>query len=140
VSRGGEYSSNAQQSNEIVAEQGNYATSEAECAGATLAEQCKNLQGGTASSGTKLAQRVHHQFQPHHIAICVCTYRRPKLLKRCLDSLAAQIISPDIALEIVVIDNEPELTRRSSESGTCAPLVGSLRGIRPDRIDLNDAC
>jgi succinoglycan biosynthesis protein ExoM len=44
----------------------------------------------------------------NHVAICVCTYRRPKLLQRCLDSLGTQIVSPDIALEIVVIDNEQE--------------------------------
>jgi succinoglycan biosynthesis protein ExoM len=43
-----------------------------------------------------------------HVAACVCTCKRPKLLKRCLDSLAAQMLAPGIALEIVVIDNEPE--------------------------------
>jgi succinoglycan biosynthesis protein ExoM len=43
-----------------------------------------------------------------HVAVCVCTCKRPKLLRQCLDSLAALVAPPSLALEIVVIDNEPE--------------------------------
>jgi succinoglycan biosynthesis protein ExoM len=61
------------------------------------------------------------------VAICVCTCRRPKLLQRCLDSLGAQLVSPDIALEIVIIDNEPEPNNFQAvidfQAGCCFPVL-----------------
>ena len=41
------------------------------------------------------------------ICIGVCTFRRPKMLTDCLESLMLQIAPTDIWPEIVVIDNEP---------------------------------
>jgi succinoglycan biosynthesis protein ExoM len=40
------------------------------------------------------------------IAICVCTCKRPKMLRECLDSLASQASPKNVIIEIVVIDNE----------------------------------
>jgi succinoglycan biosynthesis protein ExoM len=42
------------------------------------------------------------------VAICVCTFRRPVMLRACLNSLARQQVGPDLIVSIVVVDNEPE--------------------------------
>ena len=52
--------------------------------------------------------------QPEIVTMCVCTHRRPKMLRACLESLAAQIIPADIAPQIVVIDNESEPNNRAN--------------------------
>ena len=41
-----------------------------------------------------------------YIVVGVCTCRRPKMLMKCLESLAEQIVAPSIVMEIVVVDNE----------------------------------
>jgi succinoglycan biosynthesis protein ExoM len=51
------------------------------------------------------------------VVVGVCTFRRPKMLRVCLDSLAAQVAPPDIALSIVVVDNEPEPNNRGVVEG-----------------------
>jgi glycosyltransferase involved in cell wall biosynthesis len=40
------------------------------------------------------------------ISICICTYKRPILLARLLDSLSRQAVSSEFYFEIVVIDND----------------------------------
>lgn len=40
-----------------------------------------------------------------NISVCVCTYRRPELLRALLNSLVAQTVS-DFSVEIVVVDND----------------------------------
>ncbi|MFQ5965156.1 MAG: glycosyltransferase family 2 protein [Candidatus Scalinduaceae bacterium] len=40
-------------------------------------------------------------------SICIATYKRPKLLKDLLNSLVAQVISEDVGLEIIIVDNDP---------------------------------
>lgn len=47
------------------------------------------------------------------VVASVCTFGRPKMLRRCLDSLAAQIPPDDIALQILVVDNEAEPNNRA---------------------------
>lgn len=42
------------------------------------------------------------------IALGVCTYKRPVMLRACLDSLTRQVVPSDLSLAIVVVDNEPE--------------------------------
>ena len=45
--------------------------------------------------------------QPIAVVVGVCTCKRPTMLRACLDSLAAQSLPIDIAMQIVVVDNEP---------------------------------
>lgn len=52
------------------------------------------------------------------VVVAVCTCRRPLMLERCLDSLAAQLIDGTIRLEVVVVDNEDEPNNR--------PIVNSF--------------
>jgi succinoglycan biosynthesis protein ExoM len=40
------------------------------------------------------------------VAVAVCTAKRPGMLRLCLQSIASQIVAAQIAIEIVVVDNE----------------------------------
>lgn len=41
------------------------------------------------------------------VTVAVCTYKRPKMLTRCLNSLGSQELPRDVLLQIAVIDNDP---------------------------------
>jgi glycosyltransferase involved in cell wall biosynthesis len=41
-----------------------------------------------------------------HISVCVCTFKRPELLRRLLDALAGQESRGQFVLSIVVVDND----------------------------------
>ena len=43
---------------------------------------------------------------PPVVSVVVPTYRRPRLLERCLDALCAQVFDPT-TYEIVVVDDDP---------------------------------
>lgn len=45
---------------------------------------------------------------PCRAVVAVCTAKRPAMLQQCLQSIAAQIVEPQVAVEIVVVDNEGE--------------------------------
>jgi len=51
--------------------------------------------------------------QPKHITVCICTYKRPQLLSRLLESLQTQETDGLFTFSIVVADND---AARSSES------------------------
>ena len=62
--------------------------------------------------------------QPH-ISVCVCTYKRPELLKRALDALCDQDTGGLFTFSIVVVDND------EMESGrTVATAVAKRSSIR----------
>ncbi len=48
-----------------------------------------------------------------HISVCVCTYRRPDLLKRLLDHLARQEMAGRFTYSIVVADNDSSQSAQS---------------------------
>ncbi len=59
-----------------------------------------------------------------HISVCICTYKRPHLLRRLLDELAAQDTGGQFTFSIVIVDNDQA---RSAEAVTldfaaCAPI------------------
>lgn len=41
------------------------------------------------------------------VSVCICTFRRPQLLRRLLSAVFSQNI-PDCRLEVVVVDNDPQ--------------------------------
>jgi len=51
-------------------------------------------------------------FEANHISVCVCTYRRPTLLLRLLESLSHQQICDPCTFSIVVADNDIEQSAR----------------------------
>lgn len=57
------------------------------------------------------------------INICVCTYKRPDLLAKCLESLACMTPLKDAQVSVTVIDNDAEQTARD--------LVESIKSAFP---------
>src|ERR1700676_1418945 len=55
-----------------------------------------------------------------HIAVCICTYKRPEYLKRLLDELARQETGGLFTYSIVVVDNDQSESARSVVSGFAA--------------------
>lgn len=47
------------------------------------------------------------------VVVGVCTAKRPRMLSRCLDSIAAQIVAPGVEVHVVVVDNESAPNNRS---------------------------
>ena len=43
-------------------------------------------------------------------SVCIPTYKRPELLKKLLNSLAVQQLPSNLKLEIIVVDNDPDLS------------------------------
>ena len=52
--------------------------------------------------------RTAHGGARDGISVCVCTYRRPQLLRSLLDALAAQETGGGFDVDVVVVDNDPE--------------------------------
>jgi succinoglycan biosynthesis protein ExoM len=52
-----------------------------------------------------------------HISVCVCTFQRPQLLRRLLDRLNEQATQDRFTYSIVVADNDPALSARSTVTG-----------------------
>jgi len=51
-------------------------------------------------------------MQTRHISVCICSFRRPKLLKELLDKLNNQRTDGQFAYSVVVADNDPEQSAR----------------------------
>jgi glycosyltransferase involved in cell wall biosynthesis len=47
------------------------------------------------------------------ISVCICTFKRPAMLRRVLEGIIAQIIGPEFTVEIIVVDNDE---KRSAEN------------------------
>ena len=43
---------------------------------------------------------------PPHISVCICTYQRPKLLRRLIDRLLTQVTNGSFTFDIVICDND----------------------------------
>lgn len=64
---------------------------------------------------------------PAHICVCVCTYKRPELLRRSLTALGAQETGGRFTYSIVVVDNDNLESARAivSEIARTAPIAMS---------------
>jgi glycosyltransferase involved in cell wall biosynthesis len=51
--------------------------------------------------------KADSERKPNHIAVCVCTYKRPQMLQRLLDDLSVQETGGAFEFSIVVMDNDP---------------------------------
>ncbi len=49
-----------------------------------------------------------------HISICICTYKRPQLLARLLESLTNQTTDDSFDFSVVIVDNDVEESARSA--------------------------
>ena len=57
------------------------------------------------------------------IAIVICTFHRPDLLRQCLDSIAMLHNPEGVPLSVVVVDN--------SDEGTALPLIEAMKASMP---------
>ena len=64
-----------------------------------------------------------------HVTVCICTYRRPALLRQLLDALAGQETDGAFTHSIVVVDND---AARSSEAVVLAFARSSTLPVRYD--------
>jgi succinoglycan biosynthesis protein ExoM len=53
------------------------------------------------------------QHGPCRVAIGICTAKRPRMLRNCLESIAAQVVPVEVEVEVVVVDNEGERNNQS---------------------------
>ena len=51
--------------------------------------------------------KANSERKANHIAVCVCTYKRPQMLQRLLDDLSVQETGGAFEFSIVVGDNDP---------------------------------
>lgn len=58
-----------------------------------------------------------------HISVCICTYRRPELLRRSLEAVCAQEAHGMFGYSIVVVDNDQEQSARAVVSQISALSV-----------------
>ncbi len=71
------------------------------------------------------------------LSIVICTFRRQDLLGACLESCLAQDLPADVSIEVVVIDNCPEVSARTA----VAPFMerGPVRYISEPRTNISHA-
>jgi succinoglycan biosynthesis protein ExoM len=60
-----------------------------------------------------------------HISVCICTFKRPDLLARLLDSLATQVRDESFTFDIVVVDNDKEC----SSQGVVRRVLAARTGL-----------
>lgn len=59
--------------------------------------RCDSSSNGVIAETTKA---------PTHVCICICTFQRPELLRRLLESLLSQRTSAGLAFSVVIADND----------------------------------
>ena len=69
-----------------------------------------------------------------HISVCICTYRRPELLRRLLRDLEHQVTENKFTFSVVVADNDAALSARpvaEEFSARSRKIVAVARGGSP---------
>ncbi|MHA1573276.1 MAG: glycosyltransferase family 2 protein [Alphaproteobacteria bacterium] len=61
------------------------------------------------------------------VAVCVCTRRRPKMLRACLDSLIAQVPPEGWAVALIVVEND--------DSPRCFDIVAEVKKSAPYPVE-----
>ncbi len=70
----------------------------------------------------------------YHISICICTFRRPRLLERLIAKLAEQITDNQFTYSVVIVDNDPEQSGRAAVARMSADLPLSIEyAVEPER-------
>jgi glycosyltransferase involved in cell wall biosynthesis len=75
--------------------------------------------------------------EPKHIGVCICTYKRPELLKRLLVALASQETDGLFTYSIVVVDNDKA---RSAEPVVSDFITASLVPVTYDVEPVQNIC
>lgn len=71
-------------------------------------------------------QNEHHiSHKSDHISVCICTYKRPKLLERLLSELQSQVTNGLFTYSIVVVDNDyTQSAKKTVEAFKTKSLTG----------------
>lgn len=70
----------------------------------------------------------------HHISICICTYKRPELLKRLLEKLEEQETEELFNYSIVIVDNDRfESARQTAESRARQTKISISYYVEPEQ-------
>ena len=56
--------------------------------------------------GSLVTREIVDSVKKDRISVCICTFERPELLGRLLNSLAGQVRTPVFCFEVVVVDND----------------------------------
>lgn len=71
---------------------------------------------------------------PHHISVCICTYKRPELLNRLLSTLEKQNTDDIFNFSIVVVDNDNyESDRQVVESYAAKSKLSINYYVQPEQ-------
>ena len=64
---------------------------------------------------------TEHNILPNpkldHISVCICTFKRPEMLAKALESVISQVTASEFSYEVVVVDND---SQRSAEDTVCS--------------------
>lgn len=72
--------------------------------------------------------------EKHHVCVCICTYKRPELLKRLLSSLEEQETAGLFDYSIVIVDNDRSESARQTVESYAQQLKTSIRYyVEPDQ-------
>ncbi|MBZ5634688.1 MAG: glycosyltransferase [Acidobacteriia bacterium] len=72
----------------------------------------------------------------HHISVCVCTYKRPDLLKRLLGQLVKQNTGGLFTLSIVIVDNDRERSAETVVSELAASTIVPIKYVVESRQNI----
>lgn len=86
------------------------------------------------SDSSLVPRDVHIVAGLVHIAVCICTYRRPKLLRRLLEDIECQITQDAFTFSVVVADNDIALSGKSVvEAFAARSAVGVSYCVEPQQ-------
>ena len=78
-----------------------------------------------ATKRVEIMLKADSERKPNHIAVCVCTYKRPQMLQRLLDDLSVQETGGAFEFSIVVMDNDPSRSAEPVVSAFSTQVDGS---------------
>jgi len=70
-------------------------------------EDCETARLSSPLTRVEMMMKADSSQKANHIAVCVCTYKRPQMLQRLLDDLSVQEADGTFEFSIVVADNDP---------------------------------
>lgn len=108
------------------------------CGGLPLRQMSLLSNGSARPKGDDPSPRP----SPKHAAkvvVCVCTFQRPLMLRRCLESLGGQVVPADVGLQLVVVDNSPDAGARTIVAQHCLQLPFQLHYVHEPRRGISHA-
>jgi len=74
-----------------------------------------------------------------HISICICTYRRPKLLKKLLELLSRQITENEFNFSVIVVDNDKNMSAKNVVAKVSSSSILDIKYFHEKRRSISYA-